>query len=89
MKTRPILHLAILGFIVFCFWGCNTKAPSVGQLEKQFFEYESDFSTVSAYLENIQAEWALIENDTGEITIDFNDQIINFAIVDGSNYLNV
>lgn len=81
MKKRHILLLAFLGFIAFCFLGCNTTAPSIGQFEKIFQEYESDFSTVSTYLENIQAEWALIETDNGKINIGFQNQIINDSLV--------
>ena len=74
------MHLIFLGFIAFCFQGCNTTAPPIEQFEKTFLEYESDFSAVSSYLVNIQAEWALIENDTGEIIIDFNDSKINDSL---------
>lgn len=81
MKTKLLLHLVFLGFIALCFLGCNTTAPSVGQIEKIFLEYESEFSTVSTYLVNIQAEWAIIETDTGKIKIDFNNQIINDSLV--------
>lgn len=81
MKTRKILHLFFLCFIAFCFQGCNMTAPSFGQFEKTYLEHESDFCTVSTYLVNIQAEWALIETDTGKIIIDFNDQKINDSSV--------
>ena len=81
MKTRHLLYFVYLGFIAFCFLGCNTTAPAIGEIEKQFLEYESDFSVVSTYLVNVQAEWALIETDTGKIKIDFNDQTISDSLV--------
>ena len=81
MITKNKLHFVFLGFIAFCFLGCNMTAPSIGQIENNYLEYESDYFTVSTYLVNTQAEWALIETDTGEILIDFNEQIINDSLV--------
>lgn len=71
----------IICFLICCFSGCGTQPPSFHQIESLYLQNKSDFSTVSTYLVNIQAEWALIETDTGKIIIDFNDQKISDSLV--------
>lgn len=81
-KTRiHLVYMILLVSAICCFSGCNTNAPSIGQVENLFSKYESDFRTVSDYLTGFSAEKASIRINAEEIYADFKDQAIEDPLV--------